>query len=232
MSNFKFKKFDICQTNSAMKVGTDGVLLGAWACSEKPKHILDIGAGTGLITLMLAQRYPLALLDGVEPDQLAIIDTKHNFEHSDFADRLTLHHERIQNFNPKIRYDLIVSNPPYFERSLKPEKDGRRNARHDSLLSFEELMIATSRLLTDSGNSDFIIPSDREQELVKLAYTYGLHLNRKTAVRGKEESPIKRVLVSFSSNKSTPKVDELVIEKRTTRRIRKRIRQFDEGFLS
>ncbi len=214
MSEFKFKKFDIRQTNSAMKVGTDGVLLGAWAYATQPNRILDIGTGTGLVAMMLAQRFPNARVDAVETDDSAIIDAKYNFTNSSFSSRLFAHHLRIQNFEPKIKYDLIVSNPPYFERSLKPEKEGRIAARHDALLSFKELIDVVSRLLAPTGNCDFIIPTNRQEELITLAKKHKLYLSRKTTVRGQNELPVKRVLLSFTREDSPLSSTELVIEKR------------------
>ena len=159
MSVFKFKEFSIIQEKSAMKVGTDGVLLGCWVSSEKVNNILDIGCGTGLITLMLGQRNLDSNITGIEIDKRAIQEAQLNISNSDWNQRIEIKHTSLQQFNPQLKFDLIVSNPPFFPQN-KSQKS-RDIARHTNTLSFEELIDNANNLLEKKGglltiNSNFI----------------------------------------------------------------------------
>lgn len=160
MSNeyFQFKKFTIHQRRAAMKVGTDAALLGTLA--EGADSILDIGTGTGIISLMLAQRYPDALITAVEIDDNAILDAQENFDASPFGDRISLVHDAFQHYASvcQLRFKAIVSNPPYFDESLENPDEGRTKARHTSSLSFRDLIGGAYRLLEDGGTFSVCIP--------------------------------------------------------------------------
>lgn len=162
MSNdyFQFKQFTIHQRRAAMKVGTDGVLLGSLA--EGGRRILDIGTGTGIISLMMAQRYPDAHFTAVEIDDNAFLDAQENFEQSPFADRISLVKAAFQDYAKTcgMTFDCIVSNPPYFDESLENPDEGRTRARHTSSLPFRELIGGAYRLLEDGGCFSVCIPPE------------------------------------------------------------------------
>ncbi|MBR4650190.1 MAG: methyltransferase [Prevotella sp.] len=159
---FHFKQFDIRQDHAAMKVGTDSDLLGALA--EGGERILDIGTGTGVLALMMAQRFPKANITAIDIDADAILDASYNFSHSPFADRLTLHHCSLKDF-VKVRvkvnlFDSILCNPPYFDKSLEAPDKGRARARHTSSLPFSELIESAYELLQDDGIFSVILPPE------------------------------------------------------------------------
>lgn len=208
---FRFKQFAIRQEKSAMKIGTDGVLLGAWAESRSPKKILDIGTGTGLILLMLAQRFPEAELTGIEIDENAFEETDFNISESKFANRCRVYHSSIQEFDSNEKFDLIVSNPPFFENT-NPAKSARNLARQQSELSFEELLFHTKNLLGSGGKAAFIIPFNAENEFLNLSRKNSLYPEQITHVRGNENSPVKRSLILLSENEFKTVRNELIIE--------------------
>lgn len=158
---FKYKQFDICQANAAMKVGTDSDLLGTLATGGS--HILDIGTGTGVISLMMAQRFPEASIEAVEIDDKAILDARTNFEGSSFAKRLTLHHASFQDYLTTAEdesFDCVVCNPPYFDRSTECPDNGRTRARHTSSLPFSTLIQGAFKLLKPDGVFSVCIPAE------------------------------------------------------------------------
>lgn len=217
MSNkpFQFKQFTIQQDKTAMKVGTDGVLLGAWVTvSSNPFSILDIGAGTGLIALMLAQKSTAELIDAVELNNDAYEQTVANFEESSWGDRLFCYHASLQEFAEEIddTYDLIVSNPPFYTSTYKELESERAMARHTETLSYRELLQGVSKLLAKQGNCAFIIPFKEEIDFVKTASEFNLFPNRITHVKGTETSKIKRSLLQFSFEEKAVEKSELVIE--------------------
>ncbi|WP_457616561.1 tRNA1(Val) (adenine(37)-N6)-methyltransferase [Lutibacter sp.] len=212
---FQFKQFTICQDKTAMKVGTDGVLLGAWA--EIPKHtdsILDIGSGTGLIALMMAQRSNALTIDAVEIEALAYEQTVANFECSDWGDRLFCYHASLQEFAAEIEdtYDFIISNPPFYTSTYKALPKNRAMARHTESLSYSDLLEGTVKLLAKTGSCAFVIPSSEASHFIEIANSKGLFLNRKTAVKGTETSPVKRNLLQFSFQETSTVCTTLVIE--------------------
>lgn len=194
--SFRFKQFEVCQQRSAMKVGTDGVLIGAWA-SVQPgdRAILDIGTGTGLIALMLAQRSAEAQVVGVEIDKDSAAQARENFENSPWSERLHVEECPVQEFSPEERFDLIVSNPPYFVDSLKCTDDSRTTARHTDSLSFVELMRAVSRLLKPEGRFAVIVPAEAALSVISAG---SLHLLRRCDVSTKPTGQPKRVMLEFS----------------------------------
>lgn len=209
---FRFKQFDIQHGSSAMKVGTDGVLIGAWSNHKSASRILDIGTGSGLIAVMLAQRFTNSNIVGIEPDDDACVDASINFNTAPFRDRLNLEHMSIQDYHPEKQFDLIVSNPPFFDNGVKPPIKQRAQARHTSSLSLFDLCNAVNRLLTKDGCFSVILPKSKEEELIQETKKVGLYLKEMTEVRGRNGTPVKRILALFSRKPVTPKRSELVIE--------------------
>lgn len=169
---FRFKRFEVDQTGCAMKINTDGVLLGALATladREATTRILDIGTGTGVIALMLAQRYPAAITDGIEIDQQAAARADRNFSKSPFAERLNAYHRPLKSFEPSLSYDLIVANPPYFVDSLKNPDARKQLARHADQGFFEDLLQNASHWLKPNGSMQLILPSLLASKIEKLA---------------------------------------------------------------
>lgn len=217
MSNkpFQFKEFTIQQDKTAMKVGTDGVLLGAWA-HLKPTYfsVLDIGAGTGLIALMLAQKSNAEVVDAIELNDEAYEQTVENFEQSSWGDRLFCYHASLQEFVEEIddEYDFIISNPPFYTSTYKNLSEERAMARHTESLTYNELLEGTSKLLSDIGSCAFIIPFSEEENFIKIAKGYKLFPNRITRVKGTENAAIKRSLLQFSFSELEIETSELIIE--------------------
>ena len=199
-----------------MKVGTDGVLLGAWCSLESlPKTILDIGTGTGIISLMLAQRSSAISIDGVEVDPSAYMQTVDNFENSDWSDRLYCYNTSFQKFvddTNKETYDLIVSNPPFYTEDYITKNSSRNKARFTSSLTFKELIGGISKILSKSGFFSTIIPFKEESTFICLAEQHSLHLNKICRVQGNKNSEIKRSLMTFSFNKVKISETNLIIE--------------------
>lgn len=213
---FKFKKFIIEQDKSAMKIGTDGVLLGAWASlEEKPNSILDIGAGTGIIALMLAQRSEAETIDAIEIDEAAYEQCVENFEVSDWADRLFCYHAGLDEYVEEIeeKYDLIISNPPFYSEDVTSGDIARDVARQSKSLPFDELLKGVSKFLADNGTFSTIIPFKEEESFIALGLQSGLFPNRTTRVKGSPSSEIKRSLIEFSFEQKEVTISELVIEK-------------------
>lgn len=196
---FKFKQFTIHQDRTAMKVGTDGVLLGAWApIAPTAQCILDIGTGTGLIALMLAQRYPSLNITAIDIDKSSIEQATENIKNSLFAQYITTHHTSLQSYNPEEKYDAIVCNPPYFVASLKCPDSQRTQARHTDSLSFDELLSHSARLLNDEGSLSVILPVTEGNQLIALASQYGFTLTQQVHVLPTPTSAPKRLLMHFT----------------------------------
>ncbi len=203
---FQFKQFSITQDRCAAKIGTDGVLLGAWASLElQPHSILDIGTGTGIIAIMLAQRSVAEIIDALELDDDAYEQATENFENSNWGDRLFCYHAHLYEYATEIEetYDLIVSNPPFYESSLaysnkeQPISGARKQARFENAMPFELLVGAVAKLLSKSGSFQVIIPHHREKDFIILASNAHLIPTRITHVQGNPESPVKRSLLEF-----------------------------------
>ncbi|MDE7134859.1 MAG: methyltransferase [Rikenellaceae bacterium] len=198
---FRFKQFTVRQEHCAMKVGTDGVLLGSWATvTAAATRILDIGTGTGLIALMAAQRAPVALVDAIEIEEEASSQAGENFESSPWSDRLSVYNMAIQDFRPEFKYDVILSNPPYFSRSLKSESLKKCLARHNESLPPSDLAACVGRLLDDNGSFAAILPYEEANVFIAEAVEYGLYLTRRTDIRGRRAKPVKRVLMEFAKH--------------------------------
>jgi tRNA1Val (adenine37-N6)-methyltransferase len=212
---FKFKQFSINHDRCAMKIGTDGVLLGAWASIEnKPSSILDIGAGTGLLSLMLAQRSLSETIEALEIDEDAYEQCVENFEASSWANRLFCYHAGLDEFIEEIEepYDLIVSNPPFFSEDVSSGNTARDIARQNQSLPFDELLEGVSKLLSPDGLFTTIIPFKEERDFIMLAATFGLFPNRILRVKGNPSAETKRSLLEFSFKEGEVLENELTIE--------------------
>lgn len=210
---FSFKQFTVYHHLCAMKVGIDGVLLGAWATTENAVHILDIGTGSGLIALMIAQRSN-GRIDAIDIDKNAALQARENFEKSPWKDRLSAIQIPVQLFaeNATCKYDLIVSNPPYFNNSLKAPEHGRNSARHTDTLSHEELIRNVLTLLSPKGKFCMILPVDEGLEAMEFAEMQGLHCNKEVWVHPKPNAPAKRLLMEFSFSSTAKITEKLTIE--------------------
>lgn len=213
---FQFKQFSVEQDRCAMKIGTDGVLLGAWSpIPENAFSILDVGAGTGIIALMIAQRSFAEQIDALEIDEEAYEQAVENFENSPWSDRLFCFHAGLDEFieEPEDEYDLIISNPPFYTEDYKSDNEQRDLARFAEAMPFEELIEAAALLLSENGIFSVIIPYKEEENFIALAKELDLFLIKITRVKGTPTSEIKRSLLAFSRNISEAlPVDELVIE--------------------
>ncbi len=212
---FTFKEFTVHQERCAMKIGTDGVLLGAWApVTDAVDSILDIGAGTGILALMMAQRAAADTIDAMEIDTEAFEQAVENFENSPWGDRLFCYHASFQEFADEIEeeYDLIISNPPFFEPTYKTSDPQRDTARFEDALPLEHLFAGVQRLLSSKGNFAVVVPYTAEERAVTIASQFELYPQKLTRVKGMANTPIKRTLFVFGREAITPALDELVIE--------------------
>lgn len=200
--SFAFKQFSIAQDRCAMKVGTDGVLLGAWCLPAESRSILDIGAGTGLISLMLAQRFPEARIDAIEIDPEAAGQCRENIEASPWHERIRLHPLSLQDFRESTssspqQYDLIVSNPPFYNATLKPDDLGRALARHKDSLPVSDIVQFAGERLSPVGSLALIFPRDYEAELMTQFALSPLHLQRICDIVSREGKAPKRRMVQL-----------------------------------
>lgn len=218
VSSFRFRRFVVRQHLCAMKVGTDGTLLGAWAAGGK--RILDIGTGTGLIAMMMAQRFDEALVTAIDIDGDACLQASDNAGSSPFSKRIKVLHRSLQDFVEEYAkdacgtFDAIVCNPPFYDGSL-PCPDNRRNtARHDNALSCDELFSGTARLLAPDGEFSLIIPASRRKAFEAAAAIAGMHTWRVCNVKTTPAKPVSRYLLSFGLHPGTEQTTsptELVI---------------------
>lgn len=209
---FHFRQFSVKQGRSAMKVGTDSVLLGAWVNTNGASTILDVGTGTGLIALMLAQRTGgKAQIDAVEIDKDAAADATDNFITSPWTGNLKIHNIDLQHFNPPYPYDLIVSNPPYFSRALKSPEHKRNMVRHSDNLSHQELLVFARDWLTPAGRLALILPPDAGSVLRIHASAFGLYPARMTVFKTRKSKPALRWLMEFSKFPQPEVKSELVL---------------------
>ncbi len=211
---FRCKQFTVRHDQCAMKIGTDAILLGAWAAAVETKRILDIGTGSGIIALMLAQRFPAAHVTAVEINSAACEQACCNFAAAPFSDRLSLTRSAVQDFRPQDQYDLVVCNPPWFQKSFKPPDSARTMARHSDSLSLEELGTAASRLLSPGGALNVILPVEQAKTFTAIATENELYCHRVCEVRPTPTSTPKRQLLEFSNRppKQNVSAQEIVIE--------------------
>ncbi len=215
MKPFRFKQFTISQDRCAMKIGTDGVLLGAWSPIDvSVNSILDIGTGTGVIALMAAQRSNAEIIDALEIDAEAYEQAVDNFEASPWGDRLFCYHASFQEFFEEIedQYDLLISNPPFYAGDYKTSDTQRDLARFQDALPFEHLFIGASRLLSDHGKLAIILPFKEEEKVIEIGKQVKLFPQKVTRVKGNTTSEVKRSMMLFGFHQTQYEIDELVIE--------------------
>jgi tRNA1Val (adenine37-N6)-methyltransferase len=195
---FRFKQFSIDHSRATMKVGTDGVLLGAWANVKDAKQLLDIGTGSGVIALMLAQRSdPDARIDAVELEAVDAHQAEENVAQSPWPTKVTIHQCAIQDFHPQKQYDCIVTNPPYFINSYRAPDARRTEVRHTTSLSYETLVESISRLLAPEGRFSVILPPVESERFFAIC-SDEYYLTRKCLFRSRREKPIERILFEFA----------------------------------
>jgi len=211
--SFHFKYFSIKQEQSAMKVGTDGVLLGAWTMpSSYPHQILDIGTGTGLVAIMLAQRFTRSQIHAIDIDQASAEEAQFNAQSSPWSERLNIAHCALQDYNPSNKYDLIVSNPPYFRNTTQYQDQARANARNNDSLNLEYLVEKSYELLNENGELTFIVPSNEFETIQSLAEKFNFYISKLCWIKGNHQSLIKRLLISISKRKDILEENSLTIE--------------------
>lgn len=217
MSNpyFQFKQFTVYHDLCAMKVGIDGVLLGAWSPVDKDSHhILDVGTGSGLIALMLAQRAGSAQVDAIDIEEGAVTQAQLNFDHSPWSERVGVQNISLQDFAPicKKKYDLIVSNPPYFANSLKAPDPTRSKARHTDTISHQELLFHATGILKKTGRICLILPVTEGLQCVKYAASFSLFCYQCIYVHPKPGVEAKRILLEFGFSEKETFISHLEIE--------------------
>lgn len=194
---FQFRQFSVRHDRCAMKVGTDGVLLGAWGCVEG-RRILDVGTGTGLIALMAAQRNPDATVLGIDIDEAAVHQARENAAESPFAGRVCCEVMDVMALRSTERFDAILCNPPFFTEDTLPEDKRRALARNNKSLPFPLLIAKVATMLSDLGAFSLIVPSTHASEIVGLCLAEGMHLHRRCQIRTTEHKPFRRTLMTFT----------------------------------
>lgn len=210
MDIFNFKKFSVAQDKTKMKIGTDGVLLGSWTpLSNNPQKILDVGTGTGVIALMLAQRSTNSIIHAVEIDTESFLQARANFESSPWPDRLHIFRSSIQDYiqTAPTKYDLIVSNPPYFSNGTPSKYPEKNLVKHTNQLKHNELLDAVNQLLNDQGIFAIILPEQEGSQFIQESPNFGLYPFKITKVYPKKSKPSSRVLMLFRKIDS----DELIL---------------------
>lgn len=212
-STFRFKQFTVHQDKCAMKVGTDAVLLGSWINPGFASSILDIGTGTGLIALMLAQK-SVATIDAIDIDEGACLQAHENFRISPWFNRLYITKCALQEYAETCTttYDLIVSNPPYFHHASKPPDGSRSTARHAGTLSFEDLLNGVKKLMASDGRFCVVLPKKEGMEFMDLAQSLGIFCHRLVRVKTIADKPEKRLLMEFRHHQGIPTSEEIVIQ--------------------
>jgi tRNA1Val (adenine37-N6)-methyltransferase len=209
---FRFKQFTIYHDRCAMKVGTDGVLLGAWVNIDNSKNILDIGTGSGLIAIMLGQRAN-ASIEAIEIDQSAYMQSAENIRNCPWSSRISVKNISFQEYtlNHQKQFDLIVCNPPFFEKSLQSSLPLRNMARHDNILTHSEIISYVLKILNPGGRFGLIIPYAEGVQFIAKASKKGLFCIRKTSVKTKLHSSVKRLLMEFSTIPENYRENTLII---------------------
>lgn len=208
---FRFKQFAVLNDRTAMKVGTDGVLLGAWCPVEDSRCVLDVGTGCGVIALMVAQRNPTAIIDAIDIDHDAIVEATLNFANSPWNDRLTAIESDFNSMTTDKRYDLIVSNPPFFTNGVLPTGDARTTARHTSTLNYNQLIDKAAQLLDEEGSLSLITPIEAEGDIIQASTFASLPARRITRVIPVEGAAPKRILWLLSRRDISYSEDTLII---------------------
>lgn len=212
---FQFKQFTVNQDQCAMKIGTDGVLLGAWtSVDHNPFNVLDIGAGTGILSLMIAQRSNAEQIEAIEIDDDAFEQCAENFENSPWNDRLFCFHASLLEYIEAVdeKFDLIICNPPFYSEDYKTEDKARNLARFSDAMPMEHIIFAVINFLSENGIFSIVIPHKMENTFIEEASLIGLFPNRILRVKGNPNSEIKRSLIEFSYSETAIKITELIIE--------------------
>ena len=196
--SFTFKQFRIDIGQCGMPVSTDGVLLGAWATINNSLSILDIGCGTGLLSLMCAQREPLSQIDAVELMPVAVEVAQTNFQNSIWTKQITLFHQDILSFSPQKKYDAIICNPPYFNSGEQSQKGERSVARHTDALPFVDLLAQCKKLLSSQGRASFILPLIEGEKFIEIAKNHDFKLTKLTKIKTTEKKSVSRLLIELS----------------------------------
>ena len=215
MTPFQFKKFTVAHDKCAMKIGTDSVLLGAWtSVKENPMTVLDIGAGSGILSLMIAQRSNAQKIEALEIDEEAYEQCIDNFENSVWNDRLFCYHASLLEFIEEVNdsFDLLICNPPFYTEDYKTNNSSRNLARFNDAMPLKHLIYAAFHLLSKTGLFSIIIPKKEEVKFIALATEIGLYPKRILHVKGSPESEIKRSLIECSFSKAKIEITELIIE--------------------
>ena len=211
-THFQFKQFTIQQDRCALKVGTDGVLLGGWTNYAGADRILDIGTGTGLLALIAAQRNSRAIIDAIEIDDASAQQAKENVEASPWGDRVRVHRMDVRRMNASERYDLIICNPPFYAGEMDSPDERKGLAKHGGELIFAELIAAVDRLLAEEGRFAVIVPLNRESEFTSEASRIGLHLSKRCAVRYLASKSPKRLLFELKRGEVVTEQEEITVE--------------------
>lgn len=209
---FKFKKFSVAHSKCAMKIGVDGVLIGAWTESDNPKSILDIGTGSGLISLMMQQKFPDALITALEPNKLAHQEALDNFDTSPFPKKINLQLTDLQDFPQTNTYNIIISNPPFYEGNVSSGNENRDQARQSKYLPLEVFIKKSASLLAEDGILNFVYPTQQTDQILNFAKRSKLHLIKQTIVFPNTSKLSKRTLFSFSKTDSTSLKNQLFIK--------------------
>jgi tRNA1Val (adenine37-N6)-methyltransferase len=212
-SVFKFKQFSLEQGDKVMKIGTDGILLGAWVNTQNVSRVLDIGTGTGLIATMIAQRTQETLIHGVEIDDVSFVLAQRNMENCPWSDRLRVFHQAIQEYSvsPGKEYDLIVSNPPFFSGGTFSDNQNRNLVRHTVKMSHSDLLRSAYRLLSKQGRMGLILPYIEGLRFIEMAERYMFHCTRITEVKSRPEKPVERLLIELAKNNKDELKKQLLI---------------------
>lgn len=230
---FEFKKFKIKQDKCAMKVSTDAVLLGAWVNPTKNSKILDIGTGTGVIAMMLAQKSPDIAVTAIDIDKVSTEQAKENVESSVFKNQISVEHISFQELaqKPGPKFNLIVTNPPYFIDSLKSNDDTRKIARHNDSLSFADLISGVKKLLDEKGKFCLILPNNEAKLFREMAESKGLYLSKLMRVKTHPEKDVeKRHLMQFEFRESEFSESTLLIEEETPRSYTREYRELTKDY--
>ncbi len=212
MDYFQAKEFKIYHHNSPQKVTTDSIILGSWTNPiSSPKTILDIGSGNGILALMMSQKFSTAKIDAVEINNLASKDAQKNFSLSPWSNRITLFNENITKFTPTTSYDLIIANPPYFENSLHSNNERRKHARHQTELTYNQLLSFSSQHLSLLGTLSIIIPYIEHENIISIAKQHNLFHSNQLVIKTKTNTTPKLICLSFNKKKSSSDFKQLII---------------------
>ncbi len=214
---FRFKQFAVINDKTAMKVGTDGVLLGAWCSVQSAKKVLDVGTGCGVIALMIAQRNKHCYIEAIDVDSNAIGEAKVNFINSPWASRLQAKitdYNQLTIDNKEQKYDLIVSNPPYFSNGVLPHGVSRTQARHATILTINDLIVHALPLLTDAGILSIVLPAEQIETVVKICNTNNFYIKRLTNVYSIEGKQVFRIMVELTKMECLTTRSHLSIQNR------------------